>query len=448
MIDCEATGFMLLADIEKAFDKLEWSYMFQALKYFNFGDDLISWVQILYTEICSCVVNNGHASEFFNLTRGVRQGCPLSPLLFIICNEIMSIWIKRDDNVKGITINDVEIKISMYADDTTFYVEDANSLVRIMYIIDQLKKLSGLCMNRNKSEIIALGYYKAHPPDVSFLGFTYSTGPYRLLGIRFSTNSNDLFELNFKPKLESLKRNLGVWAPRNLTPIGKITLVKSLGISQLVFLFSVLPKPPDTFIKEIESMIYSFIWSKKPDKISRKTIIGDYSEGGLKITHVQSVITGLKIAWVKRLLNSDSKGSWKSFFELSMKDLGGKLFWICNLDCKDKTKQVRNTFIREIFVCWSNLVFSQNPPERYIHNQVIWNNSCIRINGNVTVKHKWINKDVIRIHHLLNEQGTFLTHSQFKNKYEIQCNFLDFFSIISAIPLQWKRVVRNPQIQN
>ena len=52
----------------------------------------------------------------------------------------MSIWIKRDDNVKGITINDVEIKISMYVDDTTFYVEDANSLVRIMYIIDQLKK--------------------------------------------------------------------------------------------------------------------------------------------------------------------------------------------------------------------------------------------------------------------------------------------------------------------
>ena len=131
-----------------------------------------------------------------------------------------------------------------------------------------------------------------------------------------------------------------------------------------------------------------------------------------------------------------------------MKDLGGDLFWICNLDCKDKIKQVRNTLIREILVCWSNLVFSQNPPERYIHNQVIWNNSCIRINGNFIVKHNWINKDVIRIHHLLHEQGAFLTHSQFKNKYEIQCNFLDFFSVISAIPLQWKRVVRNPQIQN
>ena len=214
---------------------------------------------------------------------------------------------------------------------------------------------------------------------------TYSTGPYRLLGIRFSTNSNDLFELNFKPKLESLKRILGVWAPRNLTPIGKITL----GLSNLLvylnsYFYSLFFLNLQILLyKTNESMIYSFIWSKKPDKINRKTIIGDYSEGGLQMLHVQSVITGLKIAWVKRLLNSDSKGSWKSFFDLSMKDLGGDIFWICNLDCKDKIKQIRNTFIREILVCWSNLVFLQSPPERYIHNHVIWNNSSIRINGNV-----------------------------------------------------------------
>ena len=69
-----------------------------------------------------------------------------------------------------------------------FYVEDANSLVRIMYIIDQLKKIIWFMYKPQQIRIIASGYYKAHPPDVSFLGLTYSTGPYRLLGIRFSTN--------------------------------------------------------------------------------------------------------------------------------------------------------------------------------------------------------------------------------------------------------------------
>ena len=195
-------------------------------------------------------------------------------------------------------------------------------------------------------------------------------------------------------------------------------------------------------------MLYSFIWSKKPDKINRKTIIGDYSQGGLRMLHIQSVIAGLKIAWVKRLLTADKKGSWKCFFDLSMKELGGDLFWTCNLHCNDKIKQVKNAFMREILVSWSNLAFSENPPERYIHNQVIWNNSCIRINGEVIFKRTWINKGVLKMHHLLNEQGTFLTHSEFKNKYEIKCNFLEFFSIISAIPPQWKRVLRNPQTQN
>ena len=103
--DSDVPGFILLADIEKAFDKLEWSYMFQTLEYYNFGEDFISWVKLLYTDIYSCVINNGHATDFFNVTRGVRQGCPLSPLLFILCNEIMSEWVKNDNNIKGIPIN-------------------------------------------------------------------------------------------------------------------------------------------------------------------------------------------------------------------------------------------------------------------------------------------------------------------------------------------------------
>ena len=73
----------------------------------------------MYNDIYSCVLNNGNASDFFNVTCVVRQGCPLSPLLFIICNEIMCIWI-RSDIVKGIAVNDIEIKLNSYADDTSF----------------------------------------------------------------------------------------------------------------------------------------------------------------------------------------------------------------------------------------------------------------------------------------------------------------------------------------
>ena len=448
MIDYDPTGFMLLADIEKAFDKLEWSYMFQALRYFNFGDELISWVKLLYADIYSCVVNNGHASEFFKVTRGVRQGCPLSPLLFIICNEVMSNWIKGDNNVEGIMINHVEIKINMYADDTTFYVKNTKSLFRILHILDNLKIYSGLCINRNKTEIIALGYYKANPPDISVTGLRYSDGPFRLLGVGFTTDSHDLFKLNFQPKLETLIRILRVWSQRDLTPLGKITIVKTLGLSQFIFLLSVLPKPPDTFIQEVESLIYTFIWNKKPDKIKRKTLIGDYNEGGLRMLHLQSIITGLKCAWIKRLLNSENNGKWKCFFNLFTGPLGGDLFWNCNFNRNYKLIHVNNIFIREIFEAWSDVTYSESPPDRYIHNQVIWNNSCIRINGKEVYKSGWIDNNVTRIKHLLNENNVFLTHVEFVNKYGIDCNFLEFYSIISAIPAKWKLVLKTPQLQN
>ena len=83
-------GLMFLADFEKAFDKLEWDFLFHTLKFFGFGQDFITWIKILYSDIMSCVLNNGHASEFFFLKRGLRQGCPLSPLLFLLCSEICS----------------------------------------------------------------------------------------------------------------------------------------------------------------------------------------------------------------------------------------------------------------------------------------------------------------------------------------------------------------------
>ena len=92
-------GLMFLIDFEKAFDKLEWSFLFNTLKMFNFGDNLIKWVKVCYHNILSCVMNNGHSSC------GLRQGCPPSHLLYIICSEILNIHIRSDVNVKDINIH-------------------------------------------------------------------------------------------------------------------------------------------------------------------------------------------------------------------------------------------------------------------------------------------------------------------------------------------------------
>lgn len=78
-------GLLLFLDFEKAFGTVEWAFIHKALQHFNFGPSLVNCINTFYNNSESCVLNNGWSSNFFKLERGVRQGCPLSPYLFILC---------------------------------------------------------------------------------------------------------------------------------------------------------------------------------------------------------------------------------------------------------------------------------------------------------------------------------------------------------------------------
>jgi len=123
----------------------------KTLKYYNFGPSLIAWIILFYTEISSCIQNNGWASEFFTLSRGVRQGCPLSPYLFILCAEVLGSTVRKDKEVHGIMIFGTECKISQYADDTTMILDGSqSSFSRTLYLFDAFGSMFGL--KRNPSD--------------------------------------------------------------------------------------------------------------------------------------------------------------------------------------------------------------------------------------------------------------------------------------------------------
>ena len=140
----DISGILFFADFEKAFDTIEHNFINRALKYFKFGNDIIPWIDVFYKDISSCVINNGHASTFFDISRGVRQGCPLSPYLFVICIEFLAISIRNDSSLRGISIIDTdvnrEIKVSLYADDTTQLLPgNETALRKALQIFDEFR---------------------------------------------------------------------------------------------------------------------------------------------------------------------------------------------------------------------------------------------------------------------------------------------------------------------
>ena len=113
-------GYLLTADIEKAFDSMDHQFLIAALAKFGFGDSFIEWIRILLNKKKSCFINGGTTSKYFELQRGARQGDPIAAYLFIIALEIYFIMVCADDQMNTLPICDYDFLRSAYADDTTF----------------------------------------------------------------------------------------------------------------------------------------------------------------------------------------------------------------------------------------------------------------------------------------------------------------------------------------
>ena len=218
-VDRNIPGLLLFLDFEKAFDTLEWHFIRKALQHFGFGQSLINWVNVFYSSAESCVLNNGWASYFFRLSRGVRQGCPLSPYLFIISAEILANAIRENPSVKGITVNKTEIKLSQYADDTTLTLDGSErSFQEAMRMLEFFEKASGLSLNHQKREAFWIGS-KSKCDDVFSpeKNLKWPKLKVKALGVWFSNDPQLSISLNLLEKLEQVRKCLNSWNLRRLS---------------------------------------------------------------------------------------------------------------------------------------------------------------------------------------------------------------------------------------
>ena len=153
-------GAILFIDFKKAFDSVEWIFMLNVLKKLNFGNYFIKWVEILYKNPEFVIKNNGWLSKKGQMKRGIRQGCPISSLLFVLVVEMLAEKIRQNANIKGIQIGTICHKIAQHADDTAITVSTVQSIDIAIAELSSFGKVAGTMLNIDKTEGIWLGSFK------------------------------------------------------------------------------------------------------------------------------------------------------------------------------------------------------------------------------------------------------------------------------------------------
>ena len=167
---------ILSLDQEKAFDRVEWPFLRKTLRAMGFGDSFVNWVNLFYCNVRSSVNVNGYLSQPFSLSRGVRQGCPLSPLLYVLVSEVLAVNIRANPRIRGLSLpgtQDPLPPISQYADDTSLIVTSDDAIQASFETYSIYEKGSGSKLNLSKSKGLWLGSWNGRrdPPLIS-------TGPH------------------------------------------------------------------------------------------------------------------------------------------------------------------------------------------------------------------------------------------------------------------------------
>lgn len=274
-------------DAMKAYDYLEWKYLFYVLPKYGFGPMMMNWIRALYFKPTATVKTNGIKSKPFELHRSTRQGCTVSPLIFILALEPLACVIRTRKDICGITVGDHEFKANLFADDILLTLtKPRQSISQILNIVDKFGILSGYKVNYTKSEAIPLNNYTFQ----SHLGtapFSWKLEGMKYLGIRIQAPIEKVVELNVSELLKTMKDDIKRWTVLPLSLWGRAEIIKMNLLPRLTFIISSIPlKFPSSWFKEVNKILYGFLWNYKKPRISRKKLSEPRFRGGIALPDI------------------------------------------------------------------------------------------------------------------------------------------------------------------
>ena len=258
----------MLIDFEKAFDSLSWTFLYDTLESFGYGTDFIKWIQLFNNNISAFVLQSGFLSEPISIKRGCRQGDPIASYLFLIGAEILSRLILNNKDITGIIIDGFEFKLTQF--DTTLLLDGSqHSLRSALSTLEIYGTMSGLKMNKEKTKITWIGRKRFSREKLKvYVNMEWGASRFTMLGLDFSINLNEIPKRNYDKAILKMRTVVKKWNNYYLTPFGKVTIIKTNILSQCIHLLTVIPRSVE-FLKEVNAILYNFLWFGKPDKINR-----------------------------------------------------------------------------------------------------------------------------------------------------------------------------------
>lgn len=330
---------MLKVNLKKAFDTVNWDFILNTLEALDFPPYFRKLIQQCITTTRFSVAINGELCGYFKGTKGLRQGDPLSPYLFVLCIEVFSQLLnsKYADGSIGHHPNAVNPRIShlVFADDImVFFDGERSSLQNISDTFDVFSGWSGLTLNRMKTELYTAGLTQAETADFASLGFTLGSLPVRYLGLPLMHRK--LRMSDYSPLLDKLTSCFSCWANRARSYAGRRQLIDSVIYGTVNFWISafILPKG---CLKRIQSLCSKFLWSGNISgpvqyKVAWDTICLPKEEGGLGLRDFSlwNKTLCLRLLW---LLFANGTSLWAAWMKSNrIKD---ENIWSCDVD---KTK--------------------------------------------------------------------------------------------------------------
>jgi exonuclease III len=304
-------GVICKLDLEKAYDHVNWNFLLYMMKRCGFGERWRGWIEWCISSARFSILVNGTPEGFFNSSRGIRQGDPLSPLLFVLVMEALSRMVNatvEQGLLSGFGVgervfSDLVVAHSLFADDTLIFCEACPEQLRyVRLILLCFEAVSGLKINLGKSELMAVGEVENIGTLAAYLGCRVACLPMKYLGLPLGAAYKDISIWN--EVTEQMERRLAGWKKIYLSKGGRLTLIKSTLSNLPTYYLSLFPVPMSV-ANRIEKIQRDFLWGgmgdeKKLHLVSWNQVCRPLRAGGLGIRNVFKFNKALLGKWLWR----------------------------------------------------------------------------------------------------------------------------------------------------